>query len=28
VLATLPALVLMFIGQRFIVQGLTMGAVK
>ena len=28
VLATLPALVLMFVGQRFIVQGLTMGAVK
>jgi multiple sugar transport system permease protein len=28
VLATLPALVLMFIGQRFIVQGLTVGAVK
>jgi multiple sugar transport system permease protein len=28
VLATLPALVLMFAGQRFIVQGLTMGAVK
>jgi len=28
VLATVPALLLMFIGQRFIVQGLTMGAVK
>ncbi len=28
VLATLPALVLMFAGQRFIVQGLTLGAVK
>jgi multiple sugar transport system permease protein len=28
VLATLPALLLMFIGQRFIVQGLTIGAVK
>jgi ABC-type glycerol-3-phosphate transport system permease component len=27
-LATLPALLLMFVGQRFIVQGLTMGAVK
>jgi len=26
--ATLPALVLMFVGQCFIVQGLTMGAVK
>jgi multiple sugar transport system permease protein len=28
VLATLPALLLMFFGQRFIVQGLTQGAVK
>jgi multiple sugar transport system permease protein len=27
-LATLPALLLMFFGQRFIVQGLTMGSVK
>ncbi|MEP7063708.1 MAG: carbohydrate ABC transporter permease [Betaproteobacteria bacterium] len=27
-LATLPALVLMFAGQRFVVQGLTLGAVK
>jgi multiple sugar transport system permease protein len=28
VLATLPALLLMFVGQRFIVQGLTLGSVK
>ncbi len=28
VLSTLPALILMFFGQRFVVQGLTMGAVK
>ncbi|MFT4130210.1 carbohydrate ABC transporter permease [Labrys sp. (in: a-proteobacteria)] len=28
VLSTIPALVLMFFGQRFVVQGLTMGAVK
>lgn len=28
VLATLPALFLMFVGQRFIVQGLTLGSVK
>ena len=28
VLATIPALVLMFVGQKFVVQGLTMGAVK
>jgi multiple sugar transport system permease protein len=28
ILATLPALLLMFFGQRFIVQGLTMGSVK
>jgi multiple sugar transport system permease protein len=28
ILATIPALVLMVFGQRFIVQGLTMGAVK
>jgi multiple sugar transport system permease protein len=28
ILATLPALVLMFFGQRFIVQGLTQGSVK
>jgi multiple sugar transport system permease protein len=28
ILATIPALVLMFIGQRFIVQGLTAGSVK
>jgi len=28
VLATIPALVLMFLGQRFIVQGLTLGSVK
>ena len=28
ILATLPALVLMFFGQRFIVQGLTLGSVK
>lgn len=28
ILSTLPALVLMFFGQRFVVQGLTMGAVK
>lgn len=28
VLSTLPALVLMFFGQRFIIQGLTAGAVK
>jgi multiple sugar transport system permease protein len=28
VLSTIPALTLMFFGQRFVVQGLTMGAVK
>jgi multiple sugar transport system permease protein len=28
IMATLPALLLMFFGQRFIVQGLTMGSVK
>lgn len=28
ILATLPALLLMFVGQRFIVQGLTAGSVK
>jgi ABC-type glycerol-3-phosphate transport system permease component len=28
ILATLPALLLMFFGQRFIVQGLTLGSVK
>ena len=28
ILSTIPALVLMFFGQRFVVQGLTMGAVK
>lgn len=28
VLATIPALILMFFGQRFIVQGLTLGSVK
>lgn len=28
ILATIPALLLMFVGQRFIVQGLTMGSVK
>ena len=28
ILATLPALLLMFVGQRFIVQGLTLGSVK
>lgn len=28
ILSTVPALVMMFIGQRFIVRGLTMGAVK
>jgi len=28
ILATVPALLLMFFGQRFIVQGLTMGSVK
>lgn len=28
ILSTLPALILMFFGQRFVVQGLTMGAVK
>ena len=28
VLATLPALLLMFCGQRYVVQGLTLGAVK
>ena len=28
ILATLPALLLMFLGQRFIVQGLTQGSVK
>jgi multiple sugar transport system permease protein len=28
ILATLPALLLMFLGQRFVVQGLTLGAVK
>src|SRR5690606_37307067 len=28
VISTIPALVLMMFGQRFVVQGLTMGAVK
>lgn len=28
ILSTIPALIMMFIGQRFIVRGLTMGAVK
>jgi len=28
ILATLPALVLMFVGQRFIIAGLTLGSVK
>ena len=28
VLSTIPALILMFFGQRFIVKGLTLGAVK
>jgi multiple sugar transport system permease protein len=28
ILSTIPALMLMFFGQRFVVQGLTMGAVK
>jgi multiple sugar transport system permease protein len=28
VIATLPALALMAVGQRFIVRGLTMGSVK
>ncbi len=28
VLSTIPALLLMIFGQRFVVQGLTMGAVK
>jgi multiple sugar transport system permease protein len=28
ILSTIPALILMFFGQRFVVQGLTMGAVK
>ena len=28
VIATIPAIVLMFFGQRFIVRGLTMGSVK
>jgi multiple sugar transport system permease protein len=28
ILSTIPALLMMFIGQRFIVRGLTMGAVK
>ena len=28
ILATIPALLLMFVGQRFIVQGLTLGSVK
>ncbi len=28
VIATLPAILLMFFGQRFIVRGLTMGSVK
>ncbi len=28
ILSTIPALVLMFFGQRFVVQGLTLGAVK
>lgn len=28
ILATIPALALMVFGQRFIVQGLTMGSVK
>ncbi len=28
VISTIPAVVLMFLGQRFIVSGLTLGAVK
>jgi multiple sugar transport system permease protein len=28
IISTIPALMLMFFGQRFVVQGLTMGAVK
>jgi multiple sugar transport system permease protein len=28
ILSTIPALILMFFGQRFVIQGLTMGAVK
>ena len=28
ILATIPALLLMFVGQKFIVQGLTLGSVK
>jgi multiple sugar transport system permease protein len=28
IISTIPALILMFFGQRFVVQGLTMGAVK
>lgn len=28
ILSTIPALIMMFVGQRFIVRGLTMGAVK
>lgn len=28
IVSTIPALILMFLGQRFVVQGLTMGAVK
>ena len=28
VLATVPALILMFVGQRFIVKGLTLGSLK
>jgi len=28
VISTLPAVLLMFLGQRFIVRGLTLGAVK
>jgi multiple sugar transport system permease protein len=28
VISTIPAVILMFLGQRFIVSGLTLGAVK
>jgi multiple sugar transport system permease protein len=28
VIATLPAILLMFFGQRFVMRGLTLGAVK
>ena len=28
VISTIPAMLLMFFGQRFVVRGLTMGAVK